>query len=54
MRGGIDLFNELLDALSAKGVASSLLAAGEQRLRALGAVRLQAIVDDQTPAAVDF
>ncbi len=37
-----------------QGVASALLARGERRLRDLGAIRLTAIVDDESPAAMSF
>lgn len=37
-----------------QGVAGSLLAAAEQRLRSVGAVRLQAIVVDTSPGALGF
>jgi ribosomal protein S18 acetylase RimI-like enzyme len=37
-----------------QGLATALLREGERRLRALGAVRLTAIVADDDPGAIDF
>ncbi|GAC1534661.1 MAG: hypothetical protein NVS3B12_15740 [Acidimicrobiales bacterium] len=36
------------------GIATALLAAGEQRLRSVGAVRFQAVMDERSPVAVGF
>ena len=37
-----------------EGIATALLRAGERRLRALGAVRLTAIVTEEDPGALEF
>ncbi len=37
-----------------EGIATALLRAGESRLRALGAMRLAAVVADQDPGALEF